>query len=396
MKSGYGIDCTSMYTPDFYLDLSDLEKNRTGTNNSYNGLVQKTMSICPPDEDIITMGVNAAQKIINNDNRDKIKLILFCTESSFDQSKSAGTYIKHFLNIPDDCTILEVKQACYSATGAIQLAKTFIKGQDGDEDAQALIIASDVAKYEKGSSGEKTQGCGAVAITIAKNPSILDIEDYRGVFSDHTMDFWRPYYSQTAKVSSTYSVKNYIDVLKKCWLRYKEKSNLSFDDIDYFCYHTPFSPMIQRVHNIFCNVINHRKYRVEEVLEQITPPLQYNCQIGNAYTASLYISLTSLLENLNDNASEKRIGLFSYGSGCVAEYFSGIVCPNYKKHLDSSNNQTMIKNRKKVTVEEYEKTHYFKYFNDSNNSEIEKYSYNKNILRLHSIKNHIREYKFND
>src|SRR5699024_5596886 len=81
---------------------------------------------------------------------------------------------------------------------------------------------------------------------------------------------------------------------------------------------------------------------------------KYSRDIGNIYTASLYLSLISLLEqqeNLKDGA---RIGLFSYGSGAVGEFFSGILQPNYKEYLMTEHHETIFKTRQELSIPQYE------------------------------------------
>ena len=57
----------------------------------------------------------------------------------------------------------------------------------------------------------------------------------------------------------------------------------------------------------------------EELMEQFERGIVYNRRVGNLYTGSLYLSLISLLENSDKLSAGQRIGLFSYGSGTVAE-----------------------------------------------------------------------------
>ena len=57
--------------------------------------------------------------------------------------------------------------------------------------------------------------------------------------------------------------------------------------------------------------------------EKTLPSTLTSKKLGNLYTASLYASLASLLDN--KSAAElkgKRIGMFSYGSGLAASFFS--------------------------------------------------------------------------
>ena len=123
-----GIDDASFQTPLFYLRLEDLATMRGIEPNKYRvGLGQYKMAVPPPDEGIVTMAASAAHRILNEDNRDQIGLVLFATESSIDQSKSAGIYVHQLLNLPKRCRVLELKQACYSATAGLQLALTWLQ-----------------------------------------------------------------------------------------------------------------------------------------------------------------------------------------------------------------------------------------------------------------------------
>ena len=54
------------------------------------------------------------------------------------------------------------------------------------------MIASDVSKYELNSTGEYTQGAGAVAVLVSHNPSILSIDNTWGVATKSEGDFFKP------------------------------------------------------------------------------------------------------------------------------------------------------------------------------------------------------------
>jgi hydroxymethylglutaryl-CoA synthase len=58
---------------------------------------------------------------------------------------------------------------------------------------------------------------------------------------------------------------------------------------------------------------------------QAAPGLAAVARVGNTYTASLYLCLASLLEAEGGALAGERLGLFSYGSGCCAEFFTGRV-----------------------------------------------------------------------
>src|SRR5690625_7366180 len=75
-----------------------------------------------PDEDIVTMAAEAAQTLLERHDATKIRQVLFATESSVDQSKAAGVFVHDLLGLPANVRSIELKQACYSGTAALQMA----------------------------------------------------------------------------------------------------------------------------------------------------------------------------------------------------------------------------------------------------------------------------------
>lgn len=345
-----GIDEISFYTSNYYLDLRTLaEVQGTDPEKYYTGIGQEKMGMAAPDEDIVTMAANAALPLVERVGTDAIDTLLFATETGIDQSKSAGVYVHRLLGLHSNCRVVELKQACYSATAAIQMACALVARKP---DSRVLVIASDIARYDLNTPGEATQGCGAVAILISANPRLVQIDPEVGNYTEDVMDFWRPNYRSTALVDGKYSTKIYLKALKQAWEHFREASALAFSDFSYFCYHLPFSRMAQKAHQQLVR-LNKAGLSAEEQEAQISNTLVYNRIIGNSYTASMYIGLTSLLENTAEDLAGKRIGFFSYGSGCVAEFFSGTVVPGYRKALHAERHQRMLEARREISHDEY-------------------------------------------
>ena len=380
-----GIDCIRFYTPSFCIDLETIAQKRGVDAAKYGvGLGQDTMSVMPPDEDIVTMGAHAALSL-PIEEKEKIRLILFATESSIDQSKAAGIYIHRLLNLPSSCRIVEVKQACYAATCAVQLARCYILAHP---DEKVLVIASDNARYGLNTAGEPTQGCGSAAMIISKNPRLLALEPFEGIYSSDVHDFWRPNYSSTAIVDGKYSTKVYLSTLSSCFDDYAKQSGYAFSDHDRFCYHVPFSKMAEKAHERLS-----RAHGASVLPEQFLHGLTYARSLGNAYTASLYISLASLLEHDDTDLSGKRIGLFSYGSGCVGEFFSGIIQPSYRSVLDKKGHQRILSSRRKISYEEYEQ--FFLFQLESHDEFAKTPVHSEKPFRFEGIKKHERMYTQN-
>src|SRR5690625_5622761 len=139
-----------------------------------------------PDEDIVTMAADAAATLLDRHDVSKIRQVLFATESSVDQSKAAGVYLHELLGLPANVRSIELKQACYSGTAALQLA---INAIARNPEEQILVITSDVARYALDSGGEPTQGAGSVAMLLSAAPNLVEIEPGSCLQSHDTIIF---------------------------------------------------------------------------------------------------------------------------------------------------------------------------------------------------------------
>ncbi|HPG39751.1 MAG TPA: hydroxymethylglutaryl-CoA synthase [bacterium] len=348
-----GIEAISFYTSHYFFDLKNLaEERQTPVDKFYHGIGQEKMAAPPPDEDVVTLAANAAYQVIQKVDAEKIDTVIFATESGIDQSKSAGIYVHSMLGLSRNCRVLEVKQACYSAAAGIQLALPYLLLHP---DRKVLLVAADIARYGLGSAGEPTQGAGAVAMVLSSQPKIIAFDQETGIYTEDVMDFWRPNYREEAFVDGKFSIKMYLKSLYEAWQQYTDRSGSRFDDFYRFCYHLPFSRMGEKAHFHLAKHIGREDFSEEYLLGQINETLQYIKIIGNTYAASMYIGLMALLENSAQDLAGKKIGFFSYGSGCVGEFFSGQVLPGYQQYLLAEQHRAFLQNRTELNYEEYKK-----------------------------------------
>ena len=384
-----GVDAISFYVPNYYLDLTELAKGRLIDANKFNiGLGQYKMSISPPDEDIVTLGANAAKRLLENIDTNGIDTLLFATESSIDQSKSAGVYLHQLLNLSPNCRVVELKQACYSSTAALQMAIGLVQRKP---DSKVLIVAADIARYEFNTPAEPSQGCGAVAFLVTKHPRILSIAPEHGLYTQDVMDFWRPNYRSSALVTGKFSTEMYFHAMIQTWQHYQVASNLQFTDHDFFCYHTPISRLVEKAH-IKLAKFNDVHLNETQCYQQMNDALHYSRVIGNSYSAALYISLVSLLDHIIADHSGARIGFYSYGAGCVAEYFNGTLQPDYQMKLDTEYHKNLLIARQAVSFSTYEEWYSFNTPEDGSSFNLP-YQNQTGNFRLHGMKNHKRIYK---
>ncbi|AZT99331.1 hydroxymethylglutaryl-CoA synthase family protein [Brevibacterium linens] len=357
-----GIDDIELATSHHVVSLDDFAAaNGTDPNKFHLGLGQDEFSFPAPDEDVVTMAAAAAAPIIRRSGSEGIRTLLFATESGIDQSKAAGMAVHSLLDLPSQMRVVEVKEACYSATAALQAAVGIVTRSPGQ---RVLVIASDVARYEIDTPGEPTQGAGAVAMLVSADPKLLEIEPVSGLNSAEVDDFWRPNDSTTAIVDGALSVTAYLDSLTGAWTDLAAQGGPAMAEIDRVLYHQPFTKMAKKA-QVHLAELTGEDLETEIVAVTgagadaagagaataagadavgasdagptgprdtgLATSTLYNRRLGNSYTASLYAGLCSLLDHDEDLAG-KRIGFFSYGSGSVGEFFTTRVVPGYEQH----------------------------------------------------------------
>ncbi len=380
-----GIEAIGLYVPRYYVPLRDLAVARGVDPDKYiKGLGQEEMAVPAPDEDVVTMGANAALEALADVDTASIDTLMFATESGIDQSKAAAIYVHHLLQLPKNCKSFEIKQACCGSTAALQMAMATVAQRP---DRKVLIVAADVARYGLGTPGEPTQGAGAIAMVISNQPRVLALDAEWGAYTEDVMDFWRPNYLDEAVVDGKYSIKVYLKALTESWAQYVEESGRTFEQHDYFCYHLPFTRMAHKAHQ-------HLSKWVGEVRpdnRRVQHSLVYNRRMGNSYTASLYVGLLSLLETAGADLTGQRVGLFSYGSGCMAAFFSGTVVPGYAAYVQKDRQAVQFDNRQRLTVEMYEA--FYRHALPSDGRRYQTPAHETGVFRLSGVEGHKRLYE---
>lgn len=345
-----GIDQIGFYTPNKYVDMVDLAEARNVDPNKFLiGIGQKKMSVADQTQDAVSMGINATLRYWNKIDQDKVGLMIFGTESSVDQSKSASLFVKSALHLKPEVRTFEVKEACFGLTAGLMMARDFVRVHP---DQSAIVIGSDIARYGVNTPGEVTQGAGSISLLIKSDPSILSLNDGHSAYSEDINDFWRPNNHTTALVEGKYSTQVYLDFFSKTFGAYKELKGWKTQDFSAIICHLPYTKLGLKANRLA--VEGQDEETSERLLTNFEASKQMSMQVGNIYTASLYMSLLSLLEN-TDLAPNSLLGLFSYGSGAMAEFYSGNIVDGYEEQLDPEADRLMLSERQKLSVSEYEK-----------------------------------------
>ena len=403
-----GIDAIEIWTGNLRLDLAETFAPAQGEEpGKYTkGLGLNASSFPDVYEDIVTMGANAAHRLMERKGLtpDDIGRIDVATESAFDNSKPVSTYIAGCLEDVYDGDFHhankgERKFACISGTQSLDDAYNWIRA-GRHRGKKAIVIATDTALYARDDPGEATQGAGAVAMLVDEDPSLVELSTEQGFGSADETDFLKPN-QQFPSVDGKRSMKVYLARLREALEDYESQvGGVHPEDFELVPFHTPFPGMVRKAAALgYRHIIRDtdveltvaeeigRQPRPEEFKSQeqyydavteytdalteteryqawyaetIEPTLEIAREVGNWYTGSVHIARIAALkyaaENDRDLAGEKLL-IGSYGSGAQAEIHAETVQEGWREEIAGLNIDAQIAARYDLSYEEYEQVH---------------------------------------
>ena len=403
----YGIEAASFHVPSLYLEIKDLaEKRNIEPAKLEKGLGLHKMAFPDVHEDAATFAAEALLKLIKdyNLNPKEISRIYLGTESALDAAKPTATYAMQMVETVlekdfgarcfKNCDVVDMTFACVGAVDALQNCLDFCRANPGKK---AVVIASDYAKYELESSGEYTQGGGAVALLLSDNPQLLEIENVYGVATESVFDFFKPRRSalkadlKSAAASMPdkieiftdepvfdghYSNQCYQDRIREAYEHYKDQTGIEkpYKDWRYLIFHLPYAFHGKRVFTELYSLENQLPFGTPEeqktvaksedylnfINRKIEPSQRASSEVGNMYTASVFMALLSAMQVSYDNHEDlegQKIGFLAYGSGSKAKVFAGKVGQSWRNVVEKWNIFENLKNRTSINFETYEKLH---------------------------------------
>jgi polyketide biosynthesis 3-hydroxy-3-methylglutaryl-CoA synthase-like enzyme PksG len=364
-----GIEAMNAFAGTASLDVAKLARHRKLDMDRFENLLMKEKTVALPYEDPITFGVNAAKPLIDAlspEEKDRIELVISCTESAFDFGKSMSTYFHDILGLNRNCRLFEIKNACFSGVAGLQMAVNFILSQTSPG-AKALVIATDVSRFmveeggdaltEDWSFAEPSSGAGSVAMLVSEKPYIFQIDvGASGYYGFEVMDTCRPTADGDAG-DSDLSLLSYLDCVENSYLEYQKRvGGVDYStSFGYLAFHTPFGGMVKGAHrNIMRKVVKANPKTIEEDFQRrVMPGMNYCQRVANIMGATAMLSLVSTIDNGNFDTPQ-RVGCFSYGSGCCSEFFSGVVRKEGQDRIRALKIKEQLDKRYEMTVEEYE------------------------------------------
>jgi polyketide biosynthesis 3-hydroxy-3-methylglutaryl-CoA synthase-like enzyme PksG len=365
-----GIEAINAYCAQAFIGVKTLFEGRGLDLTRFDNLMMDKKAVGLPCEDPITHAVNAAKPMLDRVPQrdiDRIELVITATESGVDFAKSMSAFAHRYLGLSRNCRLFEVKQACYAGTAALQMAANFVRS-GASPGAKALVLATDVIMIgppevdvegaEKFSYAEPSGGVAGVAMLVGDQPAVMELDfGANGYFSYEVCDVFRPR-AQGEIGDPDLSLLSYLDCAEGAFRAYSTKVDGADyqTTFDYLAFHTPFAGMVKGAHRKMMRVF---KKAPTEAIEQdfrgrVMPSLKYCMEVGGAYSATLYLALASLLDNAEIN-QPRRVGLFSYGSGCCSEFYSGVVTPEGQKVARKMEIARALARRYSLSMQEYDR-----------------------------------------
>lgn len=150
------------------------------------GVVGNSFRLPTQQEDTYTMNATAVLRLIDNYdiNPQDVGFLGLGTESSSDNSAGAvivrgmvdmALQARGQAPLSRNCEVPEFKHACLGGVYAMKGAARYVATQKQASKKVAIVCCGDIAEYALGSTGEQTQGAGAVAMLVENDAKIFDM-----------------------------------------------------------------------------------------------------------------------------------------------------------------------------------------------------------------------------
>lgn len=413
-----GIDAIAFDVAKIHLPIKTLAKARNiEPDKLEKGLGLIKMTLPDTHQDTVVFGANALTKLIveNDINLNEISRIYVGTESAIDSSKPIASYLISLIeqkfgeDLLSECDVVDFTFACIGGVDALQNCIDFVTLNPSKK---AIVVTTDFAKYDLNSTGEYTQGAGALAMLISTNPRIIAFENNWATSTKGVFDFFKPYrtiskneltgdennlpwfenleseieiHKDQPVFDGQYSNQCYMDRTKAAYFSFKKIKNTSetvYDSWKSIIMHLPYSfqgrRMLSEIYaldasskiisgdesiadyqNKLKEVSKSDDYR-NFVNQKLQPAEIASSLIGNLYTGSIFMGLLSTLAHFYDTKAEisgEKFGFLAYGSGSKSKVFEGTIQPDWRTAIATVDLFETLEKSHEIDFETYEKLH---------------------------------------
>ena len=411
-----GIDAIAFDIAKLHLPIHSLAKARNiDPEKLEKGLGLLKMTLPDVHQDSVVFAANALSGLIsqNNIQPHEIARIYVGTESGIDNSKPIGSFLISLMEQQfgdgsfSNCDTVDFTFACIGGVDALQNCLDYIRLSP---DKKAIVITSDIAKYDLESTGEYTQGAGALAMLVTANPQISSFSNNWSVSTKGVFDFFKPHRTlQKSDITGNsanqewfgnreaeiaihkdqpvfdgqFSNQCYIELTLEAYQRYKNSNAVQgslYEKWESIIMHLPYAYQGRRMFNelfaLDANIPLIAKYeegydaKLREISksdiykdfvnQKLQPAEKASSLIGNLYTGSVFMGLLSALSHHLEKGIDitgKKFGFLAYGSGSKSKVFEGTIQSGWKEAVKKANLFETLANSQEIGFDTYLSLH---------------------------------------
>lgn len=308
---GYGA-----YVPKHRIKVEEIAKVWGADAESYKrGLMLKEKSVPAPDEDTITMSVEATRNALMrcDVNPRDIGAVYVGSESHPYAVKPSGTVLAEAVGATPDIHCADYEFACKAGSEAMFVALSLVKA---GEMAYALAVGGDTSQGAPGDALEYSAAAGAAAFIMGMTDLIAVCEHTYSFMTD-TPDFWRREYQYYPRHAGRFTGEPaYFKHVTGAAKGIMERTGMKAGDFDYAVFHQPNGKFPMRAGKM----LGFSKEQIE--------PGWLSPTLGNTYSGSSPMGLTATLDIAKPG---DKILMVSYGSGAGSDAFIWTVTEKIDK-----------------------------------------------------------------
>ena len=298
-------------------------------------------SVPAPDEDVITISVEAARAMMRrtNVNPQDIGALYVGSESHPYAVKPTGTIVAEAIESSPNLTVADFEFACKAGTAAIQVCMGLV---GSGMIKYGVAIGADTSQGAPGDALEYSASAGGAAFLIGSSGIIAKLNSTFSYTTD-TPDFWRregqPYPSHGGRFTGEPAYFKHITSAAKGLM---EKVGSKAADYQYAVFHQPNGKFPARV----AKQLGFTDKQIETGL--LTP------QIGNTYSGAVPLGLAAVLDVAKPG---DRIFVVAYGSGAGADGFDITVTDNISSYRreEAPTVKQLLEHKKSIDYATYAK-----------------------------------------
>ncbi|UCE45365.1 MAG: hydroxymethylglutaryl-CoA synthase [Methanobacteriota archaeon] len=304
--NGVGIVSYGAYVPHFRITPDDIGKVWGVDGKAMGkGLMISSKSVPAPDEDTITISVEAARNMMKrcDINPKDIGALYVGSESHPYAVKPTGTIVAEAIEAAPDLTVADLEFACKAGTAALQTCMGLV---GAGMVKYAVAVGADTSQGAPGDALEYSASAGGAAFLIGKEKVIATIDNTYSYTTD-TPDFWRREGKLFPRHGGRFTGEPaYFKHVVSGGMGLFEKTGTEPKDYEYAVFHQPNGKFPTRV-------ARQLGFAEDQMRTGLLVPT-----IGNTYSGAVPLGLAAILDEAKPG---DRIFAVAYGSGAGSDAF---------------------------------------------------------------------------